>query len=143
MTRPLLLSAAAALLLGCASASPAPEEPWSFPGKGFAPEEFLFVNGAGKAVGAVSSDTQRKSLSRDAALINAWDRTSSRLKSLPMKSGGTVRDRLGDSSRLRARFKTLVRSAEVVSTRWSADGTASVVIRLPKDRIHQVLGTRP
>ena len=139
--RPLLISTAAAFALGCACAASTTGSAWSTPAEDFAPEpEYLFVGGSGRAAGALVSGTQERSLSRDAALINAWDRTASYLESLPAKAGGRVHDRLEGSQGLRDRFQTLVHSAEVVSTRWRGDGTAAVVIRIPKDRIRQVLG---
>lgn len=138
MTPRALLPLAIAALTACASGIPRPEASGSLDPR----REYLLVAGAGKADGPISSDTQRKSLSRDAALADAWRRAAAQLESLPALEGGTVRERIQASPELRDKLAVFVRSADVVTTRWRPDGTALVLIRLPSDAIERVLGGR-
>ena len=129
--------------LACTAAFQPPPRRWPpFPDENFMHVgAFLQVAAAGRAQGKVTSMTQAKSLSRDEALLAAWNKLESYIVSLPTRGGGTVGELVAASPKLRAKLDALVHSAEIASTKWDEDGTAAVVLVLGKDRINSLFDT--
>ncbi len=101
----------------------------------------LQVTGTGTPPNPTTSETQRRSESRDAALRDAWSRLRGYIESLSLESGETLGNRSRHSPRLRRKIGDLVRSADRVSATFDGN-RATVAIRINKDRINKVLGTK-
>lgn len=103
---------------------------------------FLQVTGTGKASGPISSETQERSLARDAALLDAWARLTRYLEALPHPPPhGRVGARARADAAYQASVERLARSATIVSTDWDKDGRAIVILRLLRASVNPALET--
>ena len=142
LMRDAALCLACALAFSACASALAPAKPrWpAFPDTNFMHVGgFLQVSGTGRAQGKVTSDAQRMSLGRDTALLDARRRLRSYLEGLALPDGSAVGQKAADSNEYESGLDSLVRSVDIVSTRFDADVTA-VVIRLPKTRVNAALG---
>lgn len=138
-----LISCASLVFLAACASVLAPAKPrWPpFPDSNFMHVgAFLQVSGTGRAQGKTTSDSQRMSLSRDEALLDAWQRLRSYLGLLTLVDGSSAKERAAASKEFKSGLDSLVYSAEIASTKFDA-GTAAVVLRLPKERVNAALGT--
>jgi hypothetical protein len=138
---PLLLLAT--LLLACSSIFAPAKQYWpDLPDGHFMHVgEFIQVSGTGSA-GPSTSDTERKSVSRDAALLDAWERLRAYISVLVLPDGMRVNDRMAASEEYAAGIHRLVQRGKLVSTQYTADDTAIVILRISKSEINNALGTR-
>ncbi|MFH1725071.1 MAG: hypothetical protein ABII00_10685 [Elusimicrobiota bacterium] len=140
--RRIMALSTAAAFLGCSAMFQTVQPRWpALPDAHFMHVgDYLQVTGTGTAAKPVSSETQRRSESRDAALLDAWERLGGYLEVLIVRGKGTVGDMSRGSDEFRGELDRLVYSAKVVSTQWE-QGTAIVIIRLDKGRVNKTLGT--
>lgn len=98
--------------------------------------------GIGASDPSLPSDTQRKALARDAAIVKAQYEMLSMVKGVTLEGGVTVDRALETDSRLEARLLATIRGAEVVKSEFTADNGCVVTIRLPKSRLEKTMGVR-
>jgi len=103
---------------------------------------YLEAIGIGGADPALGTDTQRKALSRDAAIVKAQYEMLSMVKGVELSGGITVARALETDSTLEARVKDVIKGAEITKTEYTADNGCVVTIRLPKKRIEQMMGVK-
>ena len=129
--------------LGCASLLKPPIRHWPIFPNGYFMHVGAFIQTTGTGNISRSGRTAKAaaSLSRDEAILDAWDRLGAYLKSMPHPKVATVAYHPRMSSEYAQALADLVHTADIVSTHWSKDGTAVVVLRVSKDRINRVLGT--
>ena len=96
--------------------------------------------GIGASDPALKTDTQRKATARNAAIVGAQYEMLSMIKGVEIEGGITVSRAMETDSTLEARIKNTIRGAETVSTRFTADNGAVVVLRLPKKRLKRLKG---
>lgn len=129
MTLQRLSTAAFLLLAGCAGMAGGPSGP-KYPDARFRDQGgAILVTGFGEARGKVSSETEARALSRDAAVFDARAAIESWLTALA-------------ASAPREAIQRLAFSAQPVDNRWSEPGRAEVVLRLEKARVREALGIR-
>jgi hypothetical protein len=102
---------------------------------------FIQITGTGSADKTVLGETQRKSMGRDAAILDAWQRTRNYLESFVLPSGRTVGEKAAGDEQYNKRLETLVHGAQIVSTQYDEDQTAVAVLRLDRRIIQNTLGT--
>lgn len=144
MNRPAgLLSALVLTTLGCAAIFKPPIRHWPvFPSGYFMHVgAFIQVTGTGKTTRSGETPKTVSSLSRDEAILDAWNRLSAYLKSMPHPQVATVAYHARMSADYAQALDDLVHTADIVSTHWSKDGTAVVVLRVSKDAVNRILGT--
>lgn len=103
---------------------------------------YIEALGIGGADPALPNQTQRRSLSRDAAIVKAQFEMLSMIKKVEVEGGTTVQDAIAKDSHLESRLKETLTGAEIVKTEWTNDDGAVVTMRIPKKRLETLLGIR-
>ncbi len=98
--------------------------------------------GIGASDPALATDTQRKALARDAAIVKAQFELLSMVKGVTLTGGVTVDRAMEKDSSLEARVNDAVRGAEIVKSEFTADNGCVVTLRLPKSRLEKLMGVR-
>lgn len=98
--------------------------------------------GIGAADPSLPTGTQRKSLSRDAAIVKAQYEMLSMIKGVRLEGGVTVDRAIETDSSLRTRVLDTIRGAEVVKSEFTSDDGCVVTLRLPKSRLEEQAGLR-
>ena len=103
---------------------------------------YLEAIGIGAADPNLPTDTQRKSLARDAAIVKAQYELLSMIKGVRLDGGVTVQRALETDSVLAARVHETIRGAEIRKSEFTADGGCVVTLRLRKSELEKSLGAR-
>ena len=98
--------------------------------------------GIGASEPTLATETQRKALSRDAAIVKAQYELLSLIKGVELEGGVTVSQAMEKDSVLSARVKNSVRGAEVLKSEFTGDGGCVVTVRLPKSKLEAQTGGR-
>jgi len=98
--------------------------------------------GIGASDPTLPTDTQRKALARDAAIVKAQYELLSMVKGVTLTGGVTIDRAIEKDSTLEARVMDAVRGAEVVKSEFTADNGCVVTLRLPKSRLERLMGVR-
>ena len=98
--------------------------------------------GIGASDPSVATATQRKALSRDAAIVKAEYELLSLIKGVTLQGGVTVSQAMEKDSTLEAKVNAMLRGAEVRKTEFTSDGGCVVTMRLPKNRLDEQVGGR-
>ena len=108
------------------------------------PDKGKYVDaiGIGAADPALPTETQRRALSRDAAIVKAQYEMLSMVKGVEIEGGVTVSRAMEKDSTLEARLKETIRGAEITKTEYTKDDGAVVHLRLPKKRMEQMMGVK-
>ena len=98
-------------------------------------------------IGAAPSDveggqTQKRALSRDAAIVKAQFEMLSMVKGVTIEGGITVSRAIEQDSTLEAKLKEVIRGAEIIKTEYTKDEGAVVTLRLPKKRLEKMMGVK-
>lgn len=104
--------------------------------------KFIEAIGIGAADPTLPTETQRRALSRDAAIVKSQYEMLSMVKGVEIEGGVTVSRAMEKDSTLEARLKETIRGAEIVKTEFTKDDGAVVTLRLPKKRLEQMMGVR-
>ncbi|MDX6771228.1 MAG: hypothetical protein SF051_16985 [Elusimicrobiota bacterium] len=100
--------------------------------------------GIGASDPSLPTETQRKALARDAAIVKAQYELLSMIKGVELEGGVTVSQALEKDSLLTARVHDSIRGAEVLKSEFTDDGGCVATLRLPKSRVAPLLaGARP
>ena len=103
---------------------------------------FLETIGIGASDPKLSTDTQRKALARDAAIVKAQYELLSMVKGVTLEGGVTVERAMEADSELSARVRDMVKGAEIVQSEFTSDNGCVVTLRLPKKRMERMMGVR-
>jgi hypothetical protein len=98
--------------------------------------------GIGASDPALASDTQRKALSRDAAIVKAQYEMLSMVKGVTIEGGITVDRAMEKDSSLETKIMETIRGAQIVKSEFTADNGCVVTLRLPKSRLEKMMGVR-
>lgn len=98
--------------------------------------------GIGAADPNLPTVTQKRALSRDAAIVKAQYEMLSMVKGVEIEGGVTVSRAIEQDSSLEARLKDSIRGAEIVKTEYTNDDGAVVTMRLPKKRLESMMGVK-
>ncbi|MFH2201614.1 MAG: hypothetical protein ABIJ96_00720 [Elusimicrobiota bacterium] len=98
--------------------------------------------GIGAADPALATDTQRKATARNAAIVAAQYEMLTVVKGVEIEGGITVSRAMETDSALASRVKNIIRGAQIVSTRFTSDNGAVVVMELPKNRLRRLEGIK-
>ncbi len=107
-----------------------------------ATRKYVEAIGIGAADQSLSSQTQRRSTSRDAAIVKAQYEMLSMVKGVEIEGGITVSRAIEQDSTLEARLKDTIRGAEIIKTEFTSDDGAIVTLRLPKKRLKKMMGVK-
>jgi hypothetical protein len=98
--------------------------------------------GIGASDPTLATDTQRKALARDAAIVKAQYELLSMVKGVKLEGGITVDRAMETDSTLETRIMDTIKGAEIVKSEFTADNGCVVTLRLPKRRLEQMMGVR-
>ncbi|HEX4047842.1 MAG TPA: hypothetical protein VH309_08410 [Elusimicrobiota bacterium] len=100
---------------------------------------YVTAIGIGGSDPSLPSDTQRKALARDAAIVKAQYEMLSMVKGVTLKGGVTVERAIETDSTLEANMEEAIRGAEIVKSEFTSDNGCVVTIRIPRARLEQLL----
>jgi hypothetical protein len=103
---------------------------------------FIEAIGIGASDPTLPTETQRKALARDAAIVKAQYELLSMIKGVTLEGGITVSRALETDSNLEARVHDAIRGAEIRKTEFTSDNGCVVTMRLPKKRLEVLMGVR-
>jgi hypothetical protein len=108
------------------------------------PDRYLYVEsiGIGAADPKLPTETQRKALSRDAAIVKAQYEMLSMIKGVELEGGVTVDRALETDSNLESRVLDTIRGAEILKSEYTSDNGCVVTLRLPKSRLQKLMDVR-
>ncbi|PCI36516.1 MAG: hypothetical protein COB53_09325 [Elusimicrobia bacterium] len=101
-----------------------------------------------EALGIAAADpklptaTQRRALSRDAAIIKAHNELLTMIKGANLESGQTVDMSIMGDQKMVETLNHMIKGAEIIKTEFMADDGAVVTIRLPRKRASKMLGVK-
>ena len=98
--------------------------------------------GIGASDPTLATDTQRKALARDAAIVKAQYEMLSLVKGVQLEGGITVDRAMETDSSLETKILASIRGAEIVKSEFTADNGCVVTLRLPKSRLEKMMGVR-
>jgi hypothetical protein len=101
--------------------------------------KYLTAIGIGGSDPDLSSDTQRKALARDAAIVKAQYEMLSMVKGVTLKGGVKVERALETDSTLEASMMEVIRGAEIVKAEFTSDNGCVVTLRLPRSRLEKLM----
>jgi hypothetical protein len=98
--------------------------------------------GIGAADPTLPTDTQRKALSRDAAIVKAQYEMLSMVKGVQIEGGITVERSIESNSDLATHIKQMIAGAEIIKSEFTADNGCVVTLRLKKSRLEELMGAK-
>ncbi len=105
-------------------------------------KHYVEAIGIGASDPSVATDTQRKALARDAAIVKAQYELLSMVKGVKLVGGVTVSRALEKDSTLSATVNDAIRGAEILKSEFTADNGCVVTLRLDKGRLERMMGVR-
>ncbi|NNN04410.1 MAG: hypothetical protein HKL90_00780 [Elusimicrobia bacterium] len=91
--------------------------------------------GIGASDPALPTETQRRALARDAAIVQAQYELLSMIKGVELDGGYKISRAIEVDSTLETKVNAAVRGAEVLKSEFTSDGGCVVTLRLPKRRL--------
>ena len=101
---------------------------------------YIEAIGIGASDPALPTETQRKSLARDAAIVKAQYELLAMVKGVELEGGIRVDRAMEKDSNLATRLKETIRGAEVLKSEFTSDNGCVVTLRLPKKRLAKLMG---
>ncbi len=98
--------------------------------------------GIGASDPSLKTDTQRKALARDAAIVKAQYEMLAMVKGVELDGGITVDRAMETDSSLAAKLRETIRGAEILKSEFTADNGCVVTLRLPKRRLEAMMGVK-
>ena len=96
---------------------------------------YLWVRGFGAANPAHQSDSQRRIMSREAAIAHAYQRATEVLYGANLEANVEVVDAISSGSTIHSTATGLIQQMELVSTEYLDDGGCAVIMRLDRTRL--------
>ena len=100
-------------------------------------KEYLWVRGFGAANPNHTSDSQRRILSREAAIANAYQRATEVLYGANLQSDIEIVDAVSQGSSVHTSAQGMLNHMELVSTEYLEDGGCSVIMRVSRSYLSQ------
>jgi hypothetical protein len=141
-TRHLALAALAVIVAGCGTIKNRVKDGKIESTLDQSPNRSRYVEaiGIGASDPSLPTDTQRKALARDAAIVKAQYEMLSMVKGVTLEGGVTVQRAIETDSDLRTKLVETIRGAEILKSEFTADNGCVVTLRLPKSRLENLMG---
>lgn len=98
-------------------------------------EHYLWVRGFGAANPNHKTDSQRRILSREAAIAHAYQRATEVLYGANLESNVEIVDAVSEGSTIHSTSSGVLSNMELVSTEYLQDGGCTVIMRISKDKL--------
>lgn len=99
--------------------------------------DYLWIRGLGAANPAHTSDSQRRIMSREAAIAHAYQRATEVLYGAQLDSHVQVVDAVSVGSTIDSSASGVIQQMELVSTEYLEDGGCTVIMRLSRQQLKQ------
>lgn len=100
-------------------------------------DDYLWVRGFGAANPAHQSDSQRRILSREAAIAHAYQRATEVLYGANLDSHVQIVDAVSVGSTLDSSAQGILRRMELVNTEYLEDGGCTVIMRISRTYLQE------
>ena len=97
--------------------------------------DYLWVRGFGAPNPAHTTDSQRRIMSREAAIAHAYQRATEVLYGADLESNVQVVDALSMGSTIDSSARGMIQHMELVSTEYMDDGGCAVIMRLSREQL--------
>ena len=97
-------------------------------------DDYLWVRGFGAANPNHKTDSQRRILSREAAIAHAYQRATEVIYGANLESNVQIIDAVSEGSTIHTTATGLLNHMELISTEYLEDGGCSVIMRIAKDK---------
>lgn len=97
--------------------------------------DYLWVRGFGAANPNHQTDSQRRIMSREAAIAHAYQRASEVLYGANLEANVQVVDAVSAGSTIESGTNGVISQMELVSTEYMEDGGCAVIMRLNRERL--------
>lgn len=94
--------------------------------------DYLWVRGFGAANPSHTSDSQRRILSREAAIAHAYQRATEVLYGADLEAQVQIVDAVSAGSTIDSSTQGLIQRMELVETEYLDDGGCAVIMRIPR-----------
>ena len=98
-------------------------------------DNYLWVRGFGAANPNHKTDSQRRILSREAAIAHAYQRATEVIYGASLQSNVQIVDAVSDSSTIHTSAQGVLNQMELVSTEYLDDGGCAVIMRISRDNL--------
>lgn len=102
---------------------------------------YITAIGIGASDPKLPSDTQRKALARDAAIVKAQFEMLSMIRGVTLKGGVRVERAVEADSAIESSMLETLRGAEVVKSEFTSDSGCVVTMRIPRSRLDRMLSS--
>ena len=100
-------------------------------------DNYLWVRGFGAANPAHQTDSQRRILSREAAIAHAYQRATEVLYGTQLESHVQIVDAVSVGSTIDSSANGILRRIELVNTEYMDDGGCSVIMRISRQYLQE------
>lgn len=97
--------------------------------------DYLWVRGFGAPNPNHQTDSQRRIMSREAAIAHAYQRASEVLYGANLEANVQVVDAVSNGSTIESGTSGIISQMELVSTEYMEDGGCAVIMRLNRERL--------
>lgn len=98
-------------------------------------DQYLWVRGFGAANPNHKTDSQRRILSREAAIAHAYQRATEVIYGANLESNVQIVDAQSEGSTIHTSASGLLNNMELVSTEYLDDGGCTVIMRISRDKL--------
>lgn len=100
-------------------------------------DEYLWVRGFGAANPNHTSDSQRRILSREAAIAHAYQRATEVLYGANLESHVQIVDAVSTGSTIDTSAQGMLQRMELINTEYLDDGGCAVIMRISRQALEQ------
>ncbi len=100
-------------------------------------DNYLWVRGFGAANPQHTTDSQRRILSREAAIAHAYQRATEVVYGAHLEAHAQVVDALAVGTTIDSSTQGMLQRMELVETEYLEDGGCTVILRLPRTYLQQ------
>ena len=98
-------------------------------------KDYLWVRGLAAANPAHTSQMQRRAMSREAAIANAYQRAVEYISGGGVAANVRVKDAIAQDSTLETRVNGVVRGGEIFSSEYTNDDGCTIILRIPREKL--------
>lgn len=98
-------------------------------------DQYLWVRGFGAANPAHNTDSQRRILSREAAIAHAYQRATEVIYGANLESNVQIVDAVSEGSTIHTSSSGVLNNMELVATEYLEDGGCTVIMRLSRAKL--------
>jgi len=105
-------------------------------------KKYLEAIGIGAADATLTSATQRRATSRNAAIVAAQYEMLSMVKGIDLEGGIRVEKAIETDSMLQTKINDAIKGAEIIKSEWTNDDGCLVTLRLDRKRLQDMMGVK-